>query len=190
MGVVLPLDPAPKETPSGVSETAPGATRSEIFIGNIRLQRDTEAGNRFAEGFYNSTRHTLRFIPTAGGEVVVQPMVEMIRAGSRRGGWAVLPCKVDVEYEWMPSECDKCRSLGHDQTKCPWTKVHGQRPINVNIAKQNLPQPRRQDDRASTSMPSQQPGVSSANVAEGGPGRHVTDPEWRSPIRRSPPYGN
>ncbi|KAL0300100.1 UNVERIFIED_CONTAM: hypothetical protein Sangu_3139500 [Sesamum angustifolium] len=29
------------------------------------------------------------------------------------------PCKVDVEYEWLPPKCKKCVSLGHSTATCP-----------------------------------------------------------------------
>ncbi|KAL0292944.1 UNVERIFIED_CONTAM: hypothetical protein Sangu_3247600 [Sesamum angustifolium] len=29
------------------------------------------------------------------------------------------PCKVDVEYEWLPPKCKQCVSLGHSTATCP-----------------------------------------------------------------------
>ncbi|KAL2226580.1 UNVERIFIED_CONTAM: hypothetical protein Sindi_2016700 [Sesamum indicum] len=32
------------------------------------------------------------------------------------------PCKVDVEYEWLPKKCLDCMTLGHSTKECPLTK--------------------------------------------------------------------
>ncbi|KAL2225786.1 UNVERIFIED_CONTAM: hypothetical protein Sindi_3018200 [Sesamum indicum] len=32
------------------------------------------------------------------------------------------PCKVDVDYEWLPPKCLDCMTLGHSTKECPLTK--------------------------------------------------------------------
>ncbi|KAL0286012.1 UNVERIFIED_CONTAM: hypothetical protein Sradi_7158700 [Sesamum radiatum] len=32
------------------------------------------------------------------------------------------PCKVDIEYEWLPPKCTTCMSLGHSTAGCPTVK--------------------------------------------------------------------
>ncbi|KAL2226595.1 UNVERIFIED_CONTAM: hypothetical protein Sindi_2018200 [Sesamum indicum] len=32
------------------------------------------------------------------------------------------PCKVDVEYEWLPKKCLDCMTMGHSTKECPLTK--------------------------------------------------------------------
>ncbi|KAL0434982.1 UNVERIFIED_CONTAM: hypothetical protein Sradi_0206100 [Sesamum radiatum] len=44
-----------------------------------------------------------------------------------------IPCKVDVEYEWIPSKCIRCRSLGHSQPNCPSTKDYRKPPVHVYV---------------------------------------------------------
>ncbi|KAL0294858.1 UNVERIFIED_CONTAM: hypothetical protein Sradi_6864400, partial [Sesamum radiatum] len=33
-----------------------------------------------------------------------------------------VPCKVDVEYEWVPQKCATCMCLGHSTASCPSMK--------------------------------------------------------------------
>ncbi|KAL0455543.1 UNVERIFIED_CONTAM: hypothetical protein Slati_0893500 [Sesamum latifolium] len=47
-------------------------------------------------------------------------------------------CKVDVEYEWLPSKCTACMSLGHPTKECPTTKP---KPSPVSVYVQKPPQP-------------------------------------------------
>ncbi|KAL0455379.1 UNVERIFIED_CONTAM: hypothetical protein Slati_0877100 [Sesamum latifolium] len=43
-------------------------------------------------------------------------------------------CKVDVEYEWLPSKCNVCMSLGHPMKECPSMKPK-QPPVSVYVQK-------------------------------------------------------
>ncbi|KAL2240834.1 UNVERIFIED_CONTAM: hypothetical protein Sindi_0724600 [Sesamum indicum] len=33
-----------------------------------------------------------------------------------------IPCKIDVEYEWLPSKCTSCMTLGHTAKVCAFIK--------------------------------------------------------------------
>ncbi|KAL0401944.1 UNVERIFIED_CONTAM: hypothetical protein Slati_4224300 [Sesamum latifolium] len=44
------------------------------------------------------------------------------------------PCKVDVEYEWLPSKCTACMNLGHSSKGCPAKKPR-QPPVSVYVQK-------------------------------------------------------
>ncbi|KAL0367065.1 UNVERIFIED_CONTAM: hypothetical protein Sradi_3596600 [Sesamum radiatum] len=44
------------------------------------------------------------------------------------------PCKVDVEYEWLPPKCTTCMSLGHSTAGCPTVKPC-QSPVHVYVPK-------------------------------------------------------
>ncbi|KAL0439830.1 UNVERIFIED_CONTAM: LINE-1 retrotransposable element O protein, partial [Sesamum latifolium] len=45
-----------------------------------------------------------------------------------------IPCKVDVEYEWLPLKCTVCMTLGHSSKGCP-TKKPRQPPVSVYVPK-------------------------------------------------------
>ncbi|KAL2228612.1 UNVERIFIED_CONTAM: hypothetical protein Sindi_1840900 [Sesamum indicum] len=53
------------------------------------------------------------------------------------------PCKVDVEYEWLPPKCTTCTSLGHSDKDCALNKTRKPRKptVNVYVPKVNVPQP-------------------------------------------------
>ncbi|KAL0455555.1 UNVERIFIED_CONTAM: hypothetical protein Slati_0894700 [Sesamum latifolium] len=44
------------------------------------------------------------------------------------------PCKVDVEYEWLPPKCTACMTLGHSAKGCPTQKPR-QPPVSVYVQK-------------------------------------------------------
>ncbi|KAL2228640.1 UNVERIFIED_CONTAM: hypothetical protein Sindi_1843700 [Sesamum indicum] len=53
---------------------------------------------------------------------------------------AEMPCKVDVEYEWLPLKCRTCMSFGHDSKTCPNIKkptqnikISVQRPLKEKV---------------------------------------------------------
>ncbi|KAL0405914.1 UNVERIFIED_CONTAM: hypothetical protein Slati_3905300 [Sesamum latifolium] len=48
------------------------------------------------------------------------------------------PCRVDIEYEWVPKKCVDCRALGHSVTECPSRKKATRPPVIVFVQK---PQP-------------------------------------------------
>ncbi|KAL0439526.1 UNVERIFIED_CONTAM: hypothetical protein Slati_2435600 [Sesamum latifolium] len=45
------------------------------------------------------------------------------------------PYIVDVEYEWIPSKCLTCRSLGRTTAGCPSTKKPAKPPVAVYVQK-------------------------------------------------------
>ncbi|KAK4386164.1 hypothetical protein Sango_2487000 [Sesamum angolense] len=49
------------------------------------------------------------------------------------------PCKVDIEYEWIPSRCTTCCSLGHWVKQCPTTKFPIRPPVTVYVPKPKPP---------------------------------------------------
>ncbi|KAL0416856.1 UNVERIFIED_CONTAM: hypothetical protein Slati_3517500 [Sesamum latifolium] len=44
-----------------------------------------------------------------------------------------VPCKIDVEYEWVPPKCVHCSSLGHSTAACPTSKPVTKPPISVYL---------------------------------------------------------
>ncbi|KAL2253050.1 UNVERIFIED_CONTAM: hypothetical protein Sindi_0099700 [Sesamum indicum] len=53
------------------------------------------------------------------------------------------PCKVDVEYEWLPPKCAECMKMGHTTKECPANKPEKltKPPVKVYIPKVNAPAP-------------------------------------------------
>ncbi|KAL2251910.1 UNVERIFIED_CONTAM: hypothetical protein Sindi_2313300 [Sesamum indicum] len=53
------------------------------------------------------------------------------------------PCKVDIEYEWLPPKCTRCMTLGHSKKECSLTKPQKQTkpPVKVYVPKVNVPPP-------------------------------------------------
>ncbi|KAL2248040.1 UNVERIFIED_CONTAM: hypothetical protein Sindi_2656300, partial [Sesamum indicum] len=53
------------------------------------------------------------------------------------------PCKVDVEYEWLPPKCTACMSLGHSNKDCALNKTRKptKPTVNVYVPKVNVAQP-------------------------------------------------
>ncbi|KAL2248186.1 UNVERIFIED_CONTAM: hypothetical protein Sindi_2670900 [Sesamum indicum] len=51
------------------------------------------------------------------------------------------PCKVDIEYEWLPPKCTECMILGHSVKECSLTKPQKQTkpPVKVYVPKANVP---------------------------------------------------
>ncbi|KAL0415269.1 UNVERIFIED_CONTAM: hypothetical protein Slati_3358800 [Sesamum latifolium] len=52
-------------------------------------------------------------------------------ASGRDGGES--PCRVDVEYEWVPPKCNACCSLGHRMSACPTMQKSHKPPISVYV---------------------------------------------------------
>ncbi|KAL2230765.1 UNVERIFIED_CONTAM: hypothetical protein Sindi_1670900 [Sesamum indicum] len=47
-----------------------------------------------------------------------------------------LPCKIDVEYEWLPPRCTSCMTLGHSAKECTVNKPKSiMPPVNVYVPK-------------------------------------------------------
>ncbi|XP_011074613.1 uncharacterized protein LOC105159300 [Sesamum indicum] len=47
-----------------------------------------------------------------------------------------VPCKVDVEYEWLPPRCTSCMTLGHSAKECTVNKPKSIKPpVNVYVPK-------------------------------------------------------
>ncbi|KAL0282886.1 UNVERIFIED_CONTAM: hypothetical protein Sradi_7248800 [Sesamum radiatum] len=55
-----------------------------------------------------------------------------------------VPCKVEVEYEWVPPKCKTCMSLGHMTAACPDSKKADKQPVAVYVQKRNLQPPVKQ----------------------------------------------
>ncbi|KAK4383967.1 hypothetical protein Sango_3103100 [Sesamum angolense] len=51
-----------------------------------------------------------------------------------------VPCKVEVEYEWVPPKCKTCMSLGHTTAACPESKKTVKPPVAVYVQKRTLQQ--------------------------------------------------
>ena len=51
------------------------------------------------------------------------------------------PCKIDIEYEWLPPKCTGCMTLGHSEKECSLTKPQKQTkpPVKVYVPKVNVP---------------------------------------------------
>ncbi|KAL2224853.1 UNVERIFIED_CONTAM: hypothetical protein Sindi_2939100 [Sesamum indicum] len=51
------------------------------------------------------------------------------------------PCKVDIEYEWLPPKCTGCMMLGHSMKECSLTNPQKQtKPlVKVYVPKANVP---------------------------------------------------
>ncbi|KAK4382249.1 hypothetical protein Sango_2890300 [Sesamum angolense] len=52
-----------------------------------------------------------------------------------------VPCKVEVEYEWVPPKCKNCMSLGHASTACPDSKKVEKPPVSVYVQKRTMKPP-------------------------------------------------
>ncbi|KAL0298099.1 UNVERIFIED_CONTAM: hypothetical protein Scaly_3072900 [Sesamum calycinum] len=55
-----------------------------------------------------------------------------------------VPCKVEVEYEWVPPKCKTCISLGHTTAACPESKKVEKPPVAVYVQKRTLQPPVKQ----------------------------------------------
>ncbi|KAL0288912.1 UNVERIFIED_CONTAM: hypothetical protein Sangu_2637400 [Sesamum angustifolium] len=52
-----------------------------------------------------------------------------------------IPCKVEVEYEWVPPKCKQCMSLGHSMATCPDSKKSEKSAVAVYIQKRPVQTP-------------------------------------------------
>ncbi|KAL2252823.1 UNVERIFIED_CONTAM: hypothetical protein Sindi_0077000 [Sesamum indicum] len=82
------------------------------------------------------------------------------------------PCKVDVEYEWLPQKCNSCMTLGHSAKDCVLNKPKPVKPPIAVYAKvgtlqeptrpeRNRNHPREDDD--TTNIPSRPPHMPDQN---------------------------
>ncbi|KAL2246308.1 UNVERIFIED_CONTAM: hypothetical protein Sindi_2899000 [Sesamum indicum] len=53
------------------------------------------------------------------------------------------PCKVDVDYEWLPPKCATCMKVGHTTKECAINKLEKptKPPVKVYVPKVNAPPP-------------------------------------------------
>ncbi|KAL2237528.1 UNVERIFIED_CONTAM: hypothetical protein Sindi_0944500 [Sesamum indicum] len=53
------------------------------------------------------------------------------------------PCKIDIEYEWLPPKCTGCLTLGHSVKDCSMKKTqkHTKPPVKVYVPKTTVPPP-------------------------------------------------
>ncbi|KAL0291249.1 UNVERIFIED_CONTAM: Retrovirus-related Pol polyprotein from type-2 retrotransposable element R2DM [Sesamum radiatum] len=49
-----------------------------------------------------------------------------------------VPCKVEVEYEWVPPKCKNCMSLGHSTSACPDDRKIDKPPVSVYVQKRTV----------------------------------------------------
>ncbi|KAL2225254.1 UNVERIFIED_CONTAM: hypothetical protein Sindi_3094700 [Sesamum indicum] len=65
----------------------------------------------------------------------------IVMAPDEEGGET--PCKVDIEYEWLPPKCTACMSLGHSNKDCALNKTRKptKPTVNVYVPKVNVAQP-------------------------------------------------
>ncbi|KAK4381372.1 hypothetical protein Sango_2975100 [Sesamum angolense] len=52
-----------------------------------------------------------------------------------------VPCKVEVEYEWVPPKCKNCMSLGHSTSACPDARKIDKLPVSVYVQKRTVQPP-------------------------------------------------
>ncbi|KAL2252862.1 UNVERIFIED_CONTAM: hypothetical protein Sindi_0080900 [Sesamum indicum] len=64
------------------------------------------------------------------------------------------PCKVDVEYEWLPPKFTNCMILGHMTKDCPLNKIHtpSKPPVAAYVAKTNTPLPQPNNEKSRKPM--------------------------------------
>ncbi|KAL0288694.1 UNVERIFIED_CONTAM: hypothetical protein Sradi_7092900 [Sesamum radiatum] len=55
------------------------------------------------------------------------------------------PCRVDVEYEWIPSKCTQCCSLGHSTSTCPANRKPTKPLVTVYVPKPVVNPPMRKE---------------------------------------------
>ncbi|KAL0455415.1 UNVERIFIED_CONTAM: hypothetical protein Slati_0880700 [Sesamum latifolium] len=59
------------------------------------------------------------------------PKHVVILAPTEEGG--EVPCRVDIEYKWLPPKCNACHSLGHRTGDCPSSVQSTKLPISVYV---------------------------------------------------------
>ncbi|KAL0433330.1 UNVERIFIED_CONTAM: hypothetical protein Slati_2667300 [Sesamum latifolium] len=48
---------------------------------------------------------------------------------------AEVPCRVDIDYEWVPARCTQCQTLGHSKVTCPSLKHAEKRDVQIYVQK-------------------------------------------------------
>ncbi|KAL0416550.1 UNVERIFIED_CONTAM: hypothetical protein Slati_3486900 [Sesamum latifolium] len=64
------------------------------------------------------------------------------------------PCRVDVEYEWVPPKCFMCQNLGHSASKCSTIQQSTKPPVAIYVPRVKLPE--QKDDKVMYSRPMKQ----------------------------------
>ncbi|KAL0444897.1 UNVERIFIED_CONTAM: hypothetical protein Slati_2212400 [Sesamum latifolium] len=85
-----------------------------------------------------------------------------------------VPCRVDVEYEWILSKCTTCRALGHSTANYPTIKIPIKPPVKVFVQKpMEVPPipPNRRREEVLAESPTSRKGDSSEDVVEDNGGR-------------------
>ncbi|KAK4417302.1 hypothetical protein Salat_2555800 [Sesamum alatum] len=77
----------PQSEPQG-NNNSHGSPGPDIYVGGVKLRTGGAPihAERLVEGFHNSTRKTLRYVPPElqNGEIVVRPSVEIAKKGARK----------------------------------------------------------------------------------------------------------
>ncbi|KAL0455425.1 UNVERIFIED_CONTAM: hypothetical protein Slati_0881700 [Sesamum latifolium] len=85
-----------------------------------------------------------------------------------------VPCRVDVEYEWIPLKCTTCRALGHSTANCPTIKKPIKPPVKVFVQKpMEVPPipPNRRWEEVVAEFPTSRKGNPGEDVVEDNGGR-------------------
>ncbi|KAK4428371.1 hypothetical protein Salat_1136700 [Sesamum alatum] len=64
----------------------------------------------------------------------ILPKYVIILAPNEDGGKRV-PIKVDVEFEWVPSKCTNCMTLGQALGNCPLNRPQARNPAQIYVPK-------------------------------------------------------
>ncbi|KAL0373436.1 UNVERIFIED_CONTAM: hypothetical protein Sradi_3259300 [Sesamum radiatum] len=67
-----------------------------------------------------------------------------------------VPCKVDVEYKWVPPKCKQCLSLGHTASACPEKKQTVKPPISIFVQKRSNKQDPNPSNEAAVIPPTEE----------------------------------
>ncbi|KAL2253048.1 UNVERIFIED_CONTAM: hypothetical protein Sindi_0099500 [Sesamum indicum] len=104
------------------------------------------------------------------------------------------PCKVDVEYEWLPQKCQRCMTMGHSNKECILNKPKPAKPpiavyvpkvgtlLEPTMPKRSRNHPREEGD--TTYIPSRPTHMPNRNMSRPPPARVVEKQrEGREPPR-------
>ncbi|KAL2232772.1 UNVERIFIED_CONTAM: hypothetical protein Sindi_1457200 [Sesamum indicum] len=70
-----------------------------------------------------------------------------------------IPCKIDVEYEWLPPKCTSCMTLGHTAKVCVFTKPSNpaKPPVSLYVSKTVPTREGREHPRGESHIPKMGP---------------------------------